>query len=63
MKHRIGKFFLENDVECKVIPNGYEIFSHAAREHNINPESIHTANGNPVRADWGMHGSIIVEPA
>ena len=57
---RIGNYRLE-DVDYKVIADGYEIFSSAVEKYAINPQSIHTAQGRPASADWGMHGSIMVD--
>jgi len=61
MKHRIGNYRLENDVDCKITMQGYEISPHAVDRLKISPEKIHTANGLKVHADWGFDGSIIVE--
>ena len=49
---QVGIFRLENDVECKVIPDGFEIFADAVKKHNINPDDFKNA-------EW-MDGSIIV---
>jgi len=62
VKMRIGKYNLENDIEFKVIPDGYEISGDTVDRLNIKPETIHTANGLPVSAHWGFANSIIVEP-
>lgn len=53
MKIKLREYRLENDVEVKVIPDGYEIFSAAVKEHNIEPVDF-------VTADWTMNGGIIV---
>ncbi len=43
MKITIGPYELENDTECKVIPDGYEIFENAIRKHFISPENFTSA--------------------
>lgn len=49
---KIGKYELENDVDCKRIIDGWEIFPNAVREHAIDPEDFESA-------DWD-NGSIMV---
>jgi len=53
MKIKIGEYELENDVECKVIADGYEIFNTTVEWNGISPSDFTVA-------DWGMGGSIIV---
>lgn len=60
MKIKIGRWSLENDVDCKIIPRGFEIFPYAVKEFNINPTSIRKAEGKKVSADWSGMGSIEV---
>jgi len=54
MKVKIGKYNLENDVECKIIPDGIEIFAEAVDHHGITPDDF------PV-AHWGFNGNIIIQ--
>ncbi|MEO5367734.1 MAG: hypothetical protein H7831_15520 [Magnetococcus sp. WYHC-3] len=54
MKIRIGDRVLENETECKRVPDGWEIFTDAIKTHDITPNEFDSA-------DWTMHGSIIVE--
>ena len=56
-----GKWSLENDVDFKVTPDGFEIFSSAVENNGINPSDVDTVDGRPARADWGMLGSILVK--
>jgi len=60
MSIRIGNYRLKNDIECKVTADGFEIFATAVEKYGIDPQSIHTAQGRPGSADWGMLGSIYV---
>jgi hypothetical protein len=53
MEITLGKYNLENDVDCKCISDGWEIFSSAVERENIKPADFQNA-------DWGMYGSIIV---
>ena len=54
MKIKIGEYELENDIDCKVILDGYEIFSTAVDLNGISPSDFESAY-------WGMGGSVIVE--
>ena len=58
---RIGQYRLIDDEDCKATCDGYEISPRAVERLGIKPETIHTANGKPVSAEWAMHGSIMVE--
>ena len=53
MKIKIGQYELENDMDCKCVPDGYEIFASAVERQGISPNDF-------TSADWGMGGSIIV---
>lgn len=54
MKIKLGKYNLLNDIECKIIVGGYEIFSKTVGERGITPSDFPNAY-------WGDYGSIIVE--
>ena len=54
MRITIGPYELDNDLECKCIPDGFEIFGCAVRNHGIDPEDF-------VAAYYLESGSIIVE--
>lgn len=56
-----GKWSLENDVDFKVIPDGFEIFPAAVEKHGINPSDVDTVDGRAASADWGSMGSIMVK--
>lgn len=49
----IGKYELENDVDAKATPDGYEIFPECVEKFGIKP-------GDFDDADWGSNNSIIV---
>lgn len=53
MKIKLKDYELVNNLEIKVIPDGYEIFASAVNKYNIDPADF-------VTADWSMGGSIIV---
>ncbi len=53
MHLKLRNYELEDDVEVKVIPDGYEIFADAVKSHNIDPTDF-------ASADWTMGGGIIV---
>ena len=49
----INDYKLENDADCKCIPDGWEIFQSAVERLNINPNDFSSA--------YWESGSIIVE--
>ena len=49
----IGNYKLKNDVEIKVIPDGYEIYAKAIKKYKIKIENFESA--------YWIDGSIIVE--
>ncbi len=51
---KLGKWELENDIDCKCIPDGWEIFGDAVNRLGISPEDF-------TDAYWGMFDSIIIE--
>ena len=53
MMIKIGNHELENDSECKCIPDGWEIFGDTVTRLGINPEEFESA--------YWQEGSIIVE--
>jgi len=54
MEIKIGDYVLENDVDCKCIPDGWEIFPEAVHRFNITPADF-------TSAEWAFGKSIIVE--
>ena len=53
MQIKIENHEFENDVECKCIMDGYEIFANAVEKYDLSPNHFSSA-------DWGTSGSIIV---
>uniref|UniRef100_A0A6M3LRZ5 Uncharacterized protein n=1 Tax=viral metagenome TaxID=1070528 RepID=A0A6M3LRZ5_9ZZZZ len=53
MKIRIGKYELENDVDIKSIPDGWEIFGTAVEKLGISPSDFDSA--------YWQDRSIIIE--
>jgi len=53
MEIQIGQYKLENDVECKCIPDGFELFADAVAENGIHPDDFKSA--------YWYGDSIIVE--
>jgi hypothetical protein len=54
MKITVGKYELEIDRDCKIVPDGVEIFQATVDRLDITPADFD-------RADWEMGGGIIVE--
>lgn len=52
---KVGKYTLEEDVDCKVTYDGTEIFKKAVDKHNIDPSDFEYA-------EWvGLGGILVIE--
>jgi len=51
---------LKNDLECKITADGWEIFPATVQKYGIDASMIISVDGNPIQADWGSLGSILV---